>query len=80
MKAIAEDETKHAALAWDVAAWLEPQLSADERARIDAAREAARNEMRASLARELDERIVTIAGMPRAADALALFEAVSGAA
>jgi hypothetical protein len=79
MKKIAEDETKHAALAWDVAAWLEPQLSADERARIDAAREAAREEMRVSLARELDESVITVAGMPRAADALALFEAVSTA-
>lgn len=80
MKKIAEDETKHAALAWDVAAWLEPQLTTDERARIDAARDAARDEMRVSLARELDESVITVAGMPRAADALALFEAVSGAA
>lgn len=80
MKAIAEDETKHAALAWDVAAWLEPKLTADERARIDAAREAARAELRASLARELDENVIAITGMPRTADALALFEAVSAAA
>jgi hypothetical protein len=80
MKAIAEDETKHAALAWDVAAWLEPQLDADERARVEGAREKAREEMRASLARELDDEVVAIAGMPRAADALALFEAVSAAA
>lgn len=80
MQAIAEDETKHAALAWDVAAWLEPRLTAEERARIDAARDAAREEMRASLARELDASVVTVAGMPRAADALALFEAVSAAA
>lgn len=80
MQAIAQDETKHAALAWDVAAWLEPRLSDEERARIDAAREAAREEMRASLARDLDESVIAIAGMPRSADALALFEAVSAAA
>jgi hypothetical protein len=36
--------------------------------------------MRASLAREVDADVVAIAGMPRAADALALFEAVSAAA
>jgi hypothetical protein len=80
MQAIATDETKHAALAWDVAAWLEPRLTADERAQIDQAREKAREEMRASLARDLDESVIAIAGMPRPADALALFEAVSAAA
>ena len=30
MHAIAADETEHAGLAWDVAAWLEPQLDPEE--------------------------------------------------
>lgn len=38
MRAIAEDEVAHAELAWDIAAWLAPRLSADERARLDHAR------------------------------------------
>ncbi len=35
---IAEDEARHASLAWDVAQWLAPRLTADERARVEAAR------------------------------------------
>ena len=45
MRAIAEDETRRAALAWDVAAWLEPQLAADAREEIEAARRAAWREL-----------------------------------
>jgi len=35
---IAEDEARHASLAWDVAQWIAPRLTADERARVEAAR------------------------------------------
>jgi hypothetical protein len=35
---IAADETRHAALSWEVAAWAEPQLDARARARVVAAR------------------------------------------
>jgi hypothetical protein len=34
LRRIARDEERHAVLAWAVAAWLEPRLSADERARV----------------------------------------------
>lgn len=40
MKRIARDETRHAALAWAVAAWLEPRLNRDARARVREARSA----------------------------------------
>jgi len=40
--AIADDECAHGDLAWDIAAWLEPRLSPDERARVRAAREHAK--------------------------------------
>jgi len=39
---IADDECAHGDLAWDIAAWLEPRLSPDERARVRAAREHAK--------------------------------------
>lgn len=38
MRGIAADETRHAELAWRVAAWLEPRLCARERAAVNAAR------------------------------------------
>jgi rubrerythrin len=41
MRGIAADETRHAELSWAIAAWLEPQLSARERAAVDAARRSA---------------------------------------
>jgi hypothetical protein len=40
MKRIARDETRHAALAWTLAAWLEPRLDAAARERVRAARDA----------------------------------------
>jgi rubrerythrin len=42
MGAIADDEMRHASLAWQVAAWLEPRLSEAERAAVREAREGAR--------------------------------------
>ncbi len=47
---IAEDEGRHADLAWDIAAWLEPQLSSSERAAVGAARSAALATLGAPLA------------------------------
>jgi hypothetical protein len=38
LREIAPDELRHAALAWNVAAWIEPRLSPDARARVEAAR------------------------------------------
>lgn len=38
---IARDETRHAALSWQLAGWLEPQLPVATRRRVDAARAAA---------------------------------------
>jgi hypothetical protein len=45
MTGIAADETRHAELSWNIAEWLEPQLSASERAQIFAAREMALREL-----------------------------------
>jgi hypothetical protein len=42
---IAKDETRHAALAWRVADWLDARLSGEARARVEAARRAAAEEI-----------------------------------
>jgi hypothetical protein len=39
MRRIARDETRHAALAWQVAAWVEPRLGRDARRRVREARD-----------------------------------------
>jgi hypothetical protein len=79
MKTIAADETRHAALAWATAKWLDPQLSDDARAQISvAAREAVR-----TLARECDlephEDLVTHAGLPRASTQRTMLRHIEGA-
>jgi hypothetical protein len=61
MRAIAADETRHAGLSWQIAAWLEPRLPAAERRALAAARAGAL----AQLFREVD------CGLARA-DTLAL--------
>jgi hypothetical protein len=76
MQLIAEDETKHAGLAWDVAAWLEPQLGADERELVNDARRRALGELRRELAADVHPELCTRAGMPDAATAVAMLDAL----
>lgn len=76
MQVIAIDETRHAGLAWDVAAWLEPQLTADEREIVDEARRRTIASLRAELAVEPVVDLRTRAGMPRAAEAIALLDSL----
>ena len=76
MGAIAEDETRHAALSWAVAEWAAPRLDAAARARL-----AARcGEAIAALRREAGGRVpcelVTAAGMPGAEQQRALVGAL----
>ena len=66
MRGIARDETRHAALAWQVAAWAEPRLRARDRAAVRATRAAARDELRAELARARDAELIAVAGVPDA--------------
>ena len=76
MRVIARDETRHAALSWQVAAWAERKL--DERGR--AAVSAARSEAAAQLARELagarDPQLVAVAGLPDERSTGVLFESL----
>ncbi|MFO0736872.1 MAG: ferritin-like domain-containing protein [Labilithrix sp.] len=76
MQVIAEDETRHAGLAWDVAAWLEPQLTADERELVNDARRRAIRDLRRELEADVHPDLRTRAGMPDAPTARALLDAL----
>lgn len=64
MAAIADDEIRHAALAWEVAAWIEPRLTADERRAVEEARDRARESLEAAVARGHDTELTDTLGLP----------------
>lgn len=68
-KTIARDETRHAALARDVAAWLEPRLTDSERERVDAARAQALRDLATSLDGTIPAELEEICGLPSRARA-----------
>ena len=76
MHVIAADETMHAGLAWDVAAWLEPQLTADERVLVEDARRRAIADLRRELAAHIHPDLETRAGMPNAETAIRLLDSL----
>jgi hypothetical protein len=69
---IAVDETRHAALAWAIAAWLERALDARARARVSRARRKALRDLAVQLSRPVSSDLATVAGAPRAFEARAL--------
>jgi hypothetical protein len=75
---IARDEAEHAALALDLADWLEPRLSAAERAEVEAERQHARVQLQAELLVPADAETQSVAGLPSAAQAAALLTALFG--
>lgn len=73
MSAIAEEETEHAELSWDIAAWLEPMLSAAERAVVANEREAAFRTLISEVGRDVpDEHVRAVAGLPSREEGLAM--------
>lgn len=74
MVRIAEDETRHAALSWDIDQWARPRLSAEEREALREAQKRAVALLREDVAAPLDASIVTMAGMPTPEAALALLD------
>ena len=74
---IAEDELRHAALAWRIAAWAESGLSRRARQQIQAAERETVSALHRELAVEPSAELVEHAGIPRAAQALALAEHVT---
>jgi|GEM_PF-420821 len=76
MRVIADDETRHAALAWDIAAWIEPQLSSEQRLALKSARDRAIDTLCTELRVEHDKHVVAVAGAPSAADARRMLDAL----
>ncbi|MEO9232236.1 MAG: ferritin-like domain-containing protein [Polyangiaceae bacterium] len=73
MEAISQDETRHAALSWQIARWLDTQLDESARTRVNAARARAVCE----LAREIDRVPAPGFGLPNVVEATSLFRALS---
>jgi hypothetical protein len=72
MAPIAADETRHAELAWEVAAWAEPRLSGAARRHVEMARSAALADLRNEVSRPLPAPLVSLVGLPDAETAAAL--------
>jgi ribulose kinase len=78
MRPIARDETRHAALAWEVARWAEGRLDTRARARVrDAMREAVRS-LRDEVATVPRDAAAEL-GLPSGVEARALVDAFASA-
>ena len=77
MTAIADEETEHAALSWDIAAWIETQLSPAERDVLAAERHRAYVELAGALAVEVDADIVAKSGVPHRDEALRMLQGLA---
>ena len=76
MKKIARDEARHAELAFQVAAWIDERLDADQRARVEIAKNGAIAELLENWSDpSLD--LQTLTGLPTRSEARALFERVA---
>ncbi len=75
-RTIARDETRHAALAWEVAAWLDGLLTATQRAAVATARRRSLRRLRRGLAHSPPSWLAA-AGLPQADEAAALMDAVA---
>ena len=74
MVRIAEDETRHAGLSWDIDRWVSSRLSAPEQQALREARKRAVALLRAEVAVPVDAALVTEAGLPTPEVALALLD------
>jgi hypothetical protein len=76
MSAVARDEIRHAELSWDLSRWLESRLAPPARARVERARQAAIEELRAGLAVD-DADHALAAGLPARAERQRLWSALA---
>ena len=74
MREIATDETRHAALSWKIAEWVEPLLTESERERINQARAEAVITLRAEMGVPVDPILLREAGLPAPEQAVALVD------
>jgi hypothetical protein len=71
-RVIADDETRHAQLAWDVAAWIAPRLDELSTARVRRGCDVAVDEVGQEALAEIDPALVVFAGLPSSIDAMGL--------
>ncbi len=76
MRTIARDETRHAALAWKVASWVEPRLDAQARRRVAEERRGAAAALTEDLEGKPSDGLVSAAGVPSDAAARAMAKAM----
>jgi hypothetical protein len=76
---IAEDETRHAALSWQIHAWVMPRLGARAQQRVRAAQRVAVDALAEHLARAVDPLLCALAGLPDATAAHALHACLADA-
>jgi hypothetical protein len=74
MARIAEDETRHAALSWDIDAWAESRVSSEERRALREARMQAIKVLRTEATAPLDADLMADAGLPSPEVAAALLD------
>jgi hypothetical protein len=79
MERIARDESRHAALAWRVASWVDRKLDAGAHRRVRKAMRRAVAALRRDLANEPPVDVRTITGLPRSRDALTLCDHLDAA-
>ena len=76
MASIAADETRHAELSWRIQAWLESRLTPEELCELAVKQRAAQNELRCELQVAPSSDVQSLAGMPGAARALSMLDAL----
>lgn len=74
MRGIARDETRHAQLSWEVAAWAKMKLDGAGRERVDRAMMEAVTKLRRDLETPVCREALAHAGFPAPTQAIALFE------
>jgi hypothetical protein len=79
MRRIAADETRHAALSWDLARWFDSKLDADARARVATARRHAVNRLLEGVRAEPAAELRAELGLPNAASAVELAAGLASA-
>lgn len=79
MRGIAEDETRHAALSWQVAQWAEPLLCPADRIRLCRLRRSAIETLRAECSVTLPDALIQMAGLPTATQAHSLLDQMARA-
>lgn len=77
MVRIAEDETRHAELAWEIDAWAQGRLDQTSRQRVVDARRGAMAELLTKLDTDVDEELRHHAGLPGAGPATAIAHAIA---